>query len=220
MVPETKIRILQTALRLYNEHGVYKPHGEQITARRIAAELNMSDGNLRYHFPTREDIIRGLYDELTQKLQALFARLNSDQVDFAAWLRGLTEAYDLLYEYRFLLRDFVGIMQHQPELKLHFRLLQTDRSAWFQRILDLLRDEHMLRAEPIQGQFERLMAHFQLQFDFWIAQSDLMPAAPENGLAGYYARHTLALLVPYLTVKGLQQWQVSIGSNFPFSLPV
>lgn len=220
MVPETKIRILQTALRLYNEHGVYKPHGEQITARRIAAELNMSDGNLRYHFPTKEDIIRCLYDQLTGRLQALFGRMQSDQVNFAAWLQGLTEAYELLYAYRFLLRDFVGIMQHQPELKLHFRLLQTDRIAWFQRIIDLLKEEHMLRAEPVQGQFDRLMTHFQLQFDFWIAQSELMPTGPEEGRSGQYARLTLALLVPYLTVKGLQQWQVAIGSNFPSSLPV
>ncbi|MDP5170477.1 MAG: TetR/AcrR family transcriptional regulator, partial [Bacteroidia bacterium] len=83
MVPKTKVRILQTALKLYNEHGVYNPHGEQITARRIAAELNMSDGNLRYHFPSREDIVRGLYDELVEKLNTEFSTFSVDTADWS-----------------------------------------------------------------------------------------------------------------------------------------
>ena len=41
----TKHKILKTALDLFNKEGL-----DQVSVRRIAVEMNISDGNLRYHF--------------------------------------------------------------------------------------------------------------------------------------------------------------------------
>lgn len=210
MVPKTKVRILQTALKLYNEHGVYNPHGEQITARRIAAELNMSDGNLRYHFPSREDIVRGLYDELVEKLNAEFSVISVETVNWAAWLAGFHRIYQLLYEYRFLMRDFVGIMQHQPELKLHFRFLQKERKAMFRKMLKALQSEGFLRPEPMQGQYERLYDQLQILSDFWIASSELMYEGKPDAICKHYAHLSMSLFIPYMSVLGLEQWEVAM----------
>ncbi len=207
MVPDTKTRILTTALRLYNEHGVYNPHGEQVTARRIAAELKMSDGNLRYHFSTREDMIRGLYDQLVEQLNAVMVGIPTDTVDWAAWLEGFRDIYEQLYAYRFLFRDFVGIMQHQKELSIHYRFLQAERKALFRRMLKRLQAEGDLRPEPMQGQYEQLFDHLQIMTDFWLASSSLMYDGSPELLCDHYAEATLSMFLPYLSIIGLEKWQ-------------
>lgn len=213
MVPKTKVRILQTALKLYNKHGLYNPHGEQITARRIAAELKMSDGNLRYHFPTREDIVRGLYDELADKLTEQFSNISTKTVDWAAWMKDIEAIYRTMYDYRFLMRDFVGIMQHQSELKIHFRFLQKERKALFQQILKTLQYEGFLRPEPIKGQYKRLFDQLQILSDFWIASSESMYEGKASDICKHYAHLSLSLITPYMSVLGIEKWEKDMNMS-------
>ena len=52
---DTKSVILDTAVRLFNQHG-----SQSVSTNRIAAEMSISVGNLYYHFNNKEDIIRSL----------------------------------------------------------------------------------------------------------------------------------------------------------------
>ena len=61
---KTRDKILQTALNLFNQHGV-----PNVTLRRIAAEMFISQGNLNYHFKHREDIIEALYFQLLETFE-------------------------------------------------------------------------------------------------------------------------------------------------------
>lgn len=59
----TRNDILEAALELYNTHGV-----EHVTTRDIAKKINISSGNLTYHFPTRNDIIYALMCRLLEDI--------------------------------------------------------------------------------------------------------------------------------------------------------
>ncbi|MGJ1381958.1 TetR/AcrR family transcriptional regulator [Sphingobacterium siyangense] len=48
----TKEKIIVGALKLYNRDGI-----RTVTTRQIAQELNISAGNLHYHFKHTEDIM-------------------------------------------------------------------------------------------------------------------------------------------------------------------
>lgn len=59
MPADTKERILNTARRLFNERGYAR-----VSMRAIAEELDISPGNLTYHFPQKADIVTALMNEL------------------------------------------------------------------------------------------------------------------------------------------------------------
>ena len=66
----TRERILETSLALFNTFG--EPN---ITTASVADEMNISPGNLYYHFRNKDEIIGELYAALEAKLVPLFALL-------------------------------------------------------------------------------------------------------------------------------------------------
>ena len=102
---KTAERILLVALTLFNERGE-----RNVTAADIALELDMSPGNLYYHFKGKESIVIALYSQmqgyvaglLSAPLEdpTLFETNHSDNVE-RSWLF-LTVVFEKMYEYRFI----------------------------------------------------------------------------------------------------------------------
>ena len=63
----TRERILETALALFNRHG--EP---SVTTAHVADEMNISPGNLYYHFRNKDEIIGELYAAYESEVLPLF----------------------------------------------------------------------------------------------------------------------------------------------------
>ena len=96
----TRERILQAALSLMNRVG--EPH---VTTADIADEMNISPGNLYYHFRNKDDIIGELYGALEAKISPLLAAPAGRPTGVEdLWLM-LHLLFEQMWEYRFFYRD-------------------------------------------------------------------------------------------------------------------
>ncbi|MDQ5911617.1 MAG: TetR/AcrR family transcriptional regulator [Pseudomonadota bacterium] len=113
---KTRDRILQTSLQLFNEHG--EP---RITTNHIADELDISPGNLYYHFRNKDDIIWLLFEQFERRMDAALQvpeRRAPDMEDM--WLY-LHLVFETIWEYRFFYRDLDNLLSRNKKLRTHFR---------------------------------------------------------------------------------------------------
>jgi AcrR family transcriptional regulator len=97
---KTRDKILKTALMLFNERG--EAH---VSLGQIATRLGISEGNLWYHFRTKDDLVTALFAELEARIEHHLARRPADfgphLADFAEHAR---HSYRFMWDYRFLYR--------------------------------------------------------------------------------------------------------------------
>ncbi|MDL5364900.1 TetR/AcrR family transcriptional regulator [Xanthomonas sp. NCPPB 2654] len=115
MARDTRRRILDTALAMFNVQG--EPH---VTTNHIADELEISPGNLYYHFRNKDDIIEHLFARYEERMDAALelpsARLPGLE---DIWLQ-LHLVFECIWDYRFLYRDLIEILSRSRRLRLRF----------------------------------------------------------------------------------------------------
>ena len=119
MAPRTKTRerIVQVSLELFNQQGE-----RSVTTNHIAAHMEISPGNLYYHFPNKQAIIAELFGEYEALVKSFLVptagRLPTidDKRDF------FMAILDGMWRYRFLHRDLEHLLSSDPELAARYRV--------------------------------------------------------------------------------------------------
>lgn len=114
----TRERILKISLALFNHHGE-----ANVTTGHIADELNISPGNLYYHFRNKDEIIHHLFAEFERAMELA----PSDVTDAASAMEDMWLYLHLMFEriwaYRFLYRNLDDLLTRDNKLKSHFNII-------------------------------------------------------------------------------------------------
>ena len=92
----TAERILEVTLELFNRFG--EPN---VSTTLISAELNISPGNLYYHYPANDELINALFDRYEHSLGELLNASDGVRDVEDAWFFMHT-LFELIWQYRFL----------------------------------------------------------------------------------------------------------------------
>jgi AcrR family transcriptional regulator len=210
----TKEKILNTALECFNRDGT-----DAVTVRSIAAELGISHGNLCYHFPTTDDIIKALYFQLVEEMNAQIApntqnSKNTEGVKIdIKFLAKMTKAsFEGLYKYRFILLDFVHIMRRMPEIKTHYQALTKIRHLQFQFLISALEKNRYLKPQRIDNQYDTWIQSAILFGDFWLSNAEIIYEGGEDNKVETYWRMFMRMSAPYLTAEGLRELDTIINN--------
>jgi AcrR family transcriptional regulator len=164
----TKQKILQTALELFNQEGT-----NQVTTNHIATALSISPGNLYYHYRNKEDIIRALFNEFDQRTEAIFV-LPSDRPPTLNDLENLIEAnFKVQWQYRFLFRNLIALLKRDPELETAY---QQHRQRGFEGNRQLIRmfsDNKIISPLKDETDLEIRTQLIWLVSDFWLSSLEL-----------------------------------------------
>ncbi|MEC8786894.1 MAG: TetR/AcrR family transcriptional regulator, partial [Pseudomonadota bacterium] len=96
---KTAQKILLTALTLFNEHGE-----NTVTSVDIAIELDISPGNLYYHFKGKDSLVNALMKMHEQQMQKILSREKLDTLHPEEIMYYLYLLIDSIHVFRFFYR--------------------------------------------------------------------------------------------------------------------
>ncbi len=189
---KTRDRILLTSLELFNVEG--EPN---VTTVDIANEMDISPGNLYYHFKGKEDIIGALYehfhDELTDILDAPIANLLKPE---DAWFY-LYIVFEEIYKQRYFYRNLTDILQRYPAIERKFRRLLERKRAAAAAVATALAEKEILLIDD--GQLKRLSDMVAMHVTFWMNYEMLRSQNMPNQLLIHQGVfQVMSLVAPHL----------------------
>jgi AcrR family transcriptional regulator len=190
----TRERILETSLALFNRAGA-----PNVTTADIADEMNISPGNLYYHFGNKEEIVAELYAAHEARVLPLFADPRGRAIgieDVWLWLHLLFEE---IARHRFLYRDLDLIAARDSRLGARFGKLIRQGGDTVVELCGAMVAAGTMRASP--REIAALAQNILLVATYWHSFERLRRATrgeadePDVGRAAY---QVLTLLAPYL----------------------
>lgn len=113
--PTNRDRILDLSVDLFNRSGVVA-----VTTNHIAAELDISPGNLYFHFRNKEEIICELFERMSTEIYALW-RSQSGLETYGSPLELMEGSFEVFWKYRFFHREMYHLRRKDPELARRWR---------------------------------------------------------------------------------------------------
>jgi AcrR family transcriptional regulator len=194
---KTRDRILETSLRLFNAEG--EAH---TTTLDIATEMEISPGNLYYHFKGKDQIIAELYEQfelalgetLTAPLEGPLHRGDGAVEDNWYFLYVVLEE---LYQYRFLYHNLDDILHRYPRVQKRFRALVSLKRAALAAIIESLLEQSLISIPA--NRMAGLLEAMTLQLTYWISYDRLL----HDGRPAQLSIHQgvlqlLTMVAPYL----------------------
>jgi AcrR family transcriptional regulator len=194
---KTKKKILKVALNLFNEKGL-----RQVTIRMVAQELQMSSGNLNYHFKRREDILESLYFEMVEEFDNRLNKLPHSEFTFEKIFKDIQFSMTKMVDYIFIWTDLYYILSTNRKINSHFTEVYLKRLNGNLYLFQKLISNGWMEAEGFEGEFD-FLANRMVQFgDSWIYASLIHNQSFNELFIEEKAFQMLAILFPYLNEKG------------------
>ncbi|MCJ7933066.1 MAG: TetR/AcrR family transcriptional regulator [Chryseobacterium sp.] len=191
---KTKDKILFKALELFNEIGY-----TTITTRHIAADLNISPGNLHYHFRHSEDIIKILFAELVLKMDDLLNGMKKKELKTLEDLYRFTfSTCEIFYSYRFIFVNFVDILKKIPEIRSQYEEIHASRKEEFQLIFSGFQKNNILKKNVPDFILDGLIQQIFIIADNWLTHNRLILKLDKEAAVHHYTLLQMNLFYPFL----------------------
>ncbi len=189
----TKQSIIETALKLFNANGSYA-----ITTRHIASEMNISPGNLYYHFRNKEEIIRALLERMIEDYNSFIRPPGGNNDPMVLFSNTISISGRIMYDYRFFYMEISTLLEKDPVLKKMYMKIKQERDADFKTILKFLEDAGII-AEPITDEAFDIIKENTWTLSEFLLQSmyiNKIKITPENIVKRF--SNVMYMLRPYI----------------------
>jgi AcrR family transcriptional regulator len=189
----TRERILETALVMFNTFGE-----RSVTTTAIAVEMGISPGNLYYHYHSKEEIVRGLFDQFHREIETTLAAPDQRLPNAEDCWLFLHLVFEAIWKYRFIYRDLTDLITRYHTIEVGFRRILAHKTRIAERILAGLVANHEMRATPTEvsalATNVTLLASYWLSFEF--ARDPRTPQDASTIARGAF--QVMSLAAPYL----------------------
>ena len=189
----TRERIIELSHRLFNDFG--EPN---VTTSMIGDEMNISPGNLYYHFRNKDEILEAIFSDFEREMDVLLALPVKRRISVEdAWLF-LHLVFELIWKYRFIYRDLNDLLSRNRIIETHFKRILEDSLKVALSLVGGMRESGELAATD--AEILALANTIVLVATYWLSFEYVRnPRKPIDGAAmGRGAYHAMSMVAPYL----------------------
>ena len=168
-----------------------------VTTLLISDELEISPGNLYYHFKSKGDIVGELFASYEHEMHDLLAvpedaTISLDQQSFF-----LHRLFETVARDRFLSQDLVNVLSRYEQLQTRFRRILKKKTHGFRVICESFRRQGVM--EITDGELDALCDQLTLTACYWSSFDSLSHLDDRDSMdPGRGVYQMMHLLLPYL----------------------
>lgn len=198
----TKQKIMDVAVACFNAQG----YG-QVSLQDIARELNISRGNLTYHYATKDALLKAIFGQMWEginaeqdKARALpsFQNLKNEV--------GVYLHYQKAYAFMFTDSQVMAIPFIREALgEMSQRTIEDNMAA-----IAFAIEAGNMKAEPFPGAYRQLAITTWMQMFFWLPQQIIRGVTAQEDAE----KAVWATILPHFSERGIQAFQKYYGEDF------
>ncbi len=198
----TRDRIINTAIKLFNKKGY-----ASVTLHGIAGEMNMTRGNLTYHFKDKDQLLKEITDGMWEAIMK--QRNKSRQLPSFENLHNEVQLYHKLQQqYSFLFLD-THIVTH-PLIKERFRQMTEQTIKDNKAAIAFAIASGNMQQEPYKGIYHNIAFNTWMLAFYWRSQKIIRGEKnKENAEAMIWS-----MLIPHFTKKGMKAFITFFGKDY------
>jgi AcrR family transcriptional regulator len=202
---KTRDRILNASLSLFNSVG--EPN---VTTLLISDELDISPGNLYYHFKSKGDIVEELFDSYEHEMLDLLAVPEDADISLDQHSFFLHLMFETVARYRFLYQDLVNVLSRYDQLQTRFRRILKKKTDGFRALCESFRRQKMMNIND--GELNALCQQLTLTACYWSSFDTLSHLDDRNSVdPGRGVYQMMYLMLPYFEAD--EQEQIALMSQ-------
>lgn len=205
MKVKTKRKIIIQAIALFNEKGF-----ASVTLFEIAGALNMTRGNLTYHFKDKDQLLKAIADEFWLKVASEKSK-TTYLPSFENMHNEVQLFYNIQRKYAFIFLDY-HVINH-PSIKKQFRQLLGQKVKGMEATIAFSIAAGNMHPEPYEGIYHNLAFNTWMISFFWLNQWKIH-GGDINKYSEEGEKKLWSLLLPHLTEKGVKAFRVFFGDEY------
>ncbi|EJG1729623.1 TetR/AcrR family transcriptional regulator [Vibrio parahaemolyticus] len=200
---KTRDKIVYAALELFNQHGE-----RNITTNHIADHIEISPGNLYYHFRNKQEIVREIFALYSAELLERFTPIQGSQESLTMLKSYLDSIFTLMWKYRFFYANLPEILSRDEQLHEQYIDVQEKLQA---NLIAIMQEFVSLKLLDVnEQQLKSLVCTLHLIACSWLAYQSAM--ASKTSITEQMVKQgmlqMLNVVKPVATEQGLEQLQL------------
>jgi AcrR family transcriptional regulator len=190
---KTRDRILLTSLELFNLCG--EPNTTTID---IANEMDISPGNLYYHFRNKDEIITELFALYEAAMNEVLDPPKETALEMLDYWMYVHLVFEKIWEFRFLYRDLVSILERNERLQKRFnRIVDKMHEAW-RAVFNSMREQSQLAVTD--DNLDDVVTSAVITATYWLSFQQIRSMGSNQGETnlGLGVYQVMSLISPYL----------------------
>lgn len=202
---KTRDRILNASLMLFNSVG--EPN---VTTLLISDELDISPGNLYYHFKSKGDIVEELFDSYEHEMADLLAVPEDADISLDQHSFFLHLLFETVARYRFLYQDLVNVLSRYDQLQTRFKRILKKKTEGFRTLCESFRRQKLMTISD--NELNALCQQLTLTACYWSSFDTLSHLDDRESVdPGRGVYQMMYLMLPYF--GEFEQEQIALMSR-------